>query len=186
MKENWTIHGKHPPPDDVILDSMGLPLVVVDQQCRIIRVNTSAERLTGFYRSKLVGLSCADGLKASPCGPSCPVQQVLQSGATLRFDVVTLQTADMRTLSVEAITSPLLGPRGKVIGAVEILRELDGPEPMGVSPSSPWPARKAQQEMEAIREALEKAGGNITRAAGTLRMHRTTLWRKIRRYEIKL
>jgi len=48
--------------------------------------------------------------------------------------------------------------------------------------SIPWPTRKAHHEFEAIQEALRRTGGNITRAATLLHMHRTTLWRKLKRY----
>ena len=186
MTQDWTIHGKLTPPDDVILDCMGLPLVVVDQRCRIVRVNTATEHLTGFYRSKLVGRSCADLLMQNPCGSNCPVQKILRSEVTRRFDVVTIQSADMRKLSVALVTSPLLGPRGKVIGAVEIMRELTDEQSSETEAQVPWPTRKLQQELDAIEEALESNGGNITQAARALRMHRTTLWRKIKRLGLKI
>jgi transcriptional regulator with PAS, ATPase and Fis domain len=37
-------------------------------------------------------------------------------------------------------------------------------------------------EIEVIRRALERAGGNRIQAAEALEMHRTTLWRKLRKY----
>lgn len=58
-----------------------------------------------------------------------------------------------------------------------------GDEDAVEEPSSiPWATRKAHQEMQAIEEALQNTNGNITRAAELLGMHRTTLWRKLKRY----
>lgn len=49
----------------------------------------------------------------------------------------------------------------------------------------PWRERKASLEIETIKAALKRAEGNITRAARALQMHRTTLWRKLKRYGLK-
>jgi transcriptional regulator of acetoin/glycerol metabolism len=63
----------------------------------------------------------------------------------------------------------------------QLLRALPssstGEEPRKLS----WTAQKARQELQAIEEALQQTGGNITRAAKLLGMHRTTLWRKLKR-----
>jgi transcriptional regulator with PAS, ATPase and Fis domain len=184
MSQDWTIHGRPHPPDDVILDAMALPLLVLDDGCRIIRFNTPAERLTGHFRSKVVGLNCADVLNPTPCGASCPVQAVLRTGVNARIERLTIQASDMHKIDVESFASPLLGPRGKVIGAVQILREL---EATGFTHElTSLPARRARQEIEAIRAALEQTGGNISKAARSLSVHRTTLWRKIKRFGIKI
>lgn len=51
--------------------------------------------------------------------------------------------------------------------------------------SLPLKTRRAQLELETIKAALQQAGGNITKAAEALQVHRTTLWRKIKRYKLK-
>ena len=40
-------------------------------------------------------------------------------------------------------------------------------------------------EIEAIRQALRRTGGNVTAAAEVLGIHRDTLWLKMKRYDIK-
>lgn len=45
-------------------------------------------------------------------------------------------------------------------------------------------ARKANFEVDAIRSALARTGGNLSQAARLLKLHRTTLWRKMRRLGI--
>jgi len=44
-----------------------------------------------------------------------------------------------------------------------------------------WAAKKANEELQAIQHALQQTGGNVTRAAKLLGIHRTTLWRKLKR-----
>jgi len=48
-----------------------------------------------------------------------------------------------------------------------------------------WREQQRQIERNEILAALKKAGGNISRAARTLRIHRTTLRRKLRRHKIE-
>ncbi|MCG6962811.1 MAG: sigma 54-interacting transcriptional regulator [Acidobacteria bacterium] len=51
-------------------------------------------------------------------------------------------------------------------------------------PSTPANTIGPKTEKVLIREALERHGGNRSRAARELGMHRTTLWRKLKTYEI--
>ncbi|HEX8432058.1 MAG TPA: sigma-54 dependent transcriptional regulator [Longimicrobium sp.] len=48
-----------------------------------------------------------------------------------------------------------------------------------------YQAPEAEAEREAIRAALEEANGNRTRAAAALGMGRTTLWQKLKEYELQ-
>jgi len=51
------------------------------------------------------------------------------------------------------------------------------------TPSLPAASLK-EWEREIIKEVLRRSGGNITRAARELGIHRTTLWRKMKRYQL--
>ena len=63
----------------------------------------------------------------------------------------------------------------------QLLRALPSSSTGGAQQTLSWTAQKARQELQAIEEALQQTGGNITRAARLLGMHRTTLWRKLKR-----
>lgn len=111
-------------PDSILLESMGLALMAVDQRCRIIRLNSLAEELTGHLESGVKGCSCMQVMKASLCDVGCPMQQALQTGTTCQIGTVILQTADGGLLTVEMTASALFGPDGQVAGAVGLLRNL--------------------------------------------------------------
>ena len=56
---------------------------------------------------------------------------------------------------------------------------------LGTAPPAPQGERVLEDsEARLIREALERHGGNRARAAAWLGIHKTTLWRKMRRYGI--
>ena len=69
---------------------------------------------------------------------------------------------------------------GRVIGARDLPAWI-----VEVDETVPWSVRKVQMEQEEIEEALARNRGNVTRAARDLHVHRTTLWRKMRRLGIK-
>ena len=186
MTPQLEIHGRPLPPDDVILDSMAVAVLALDTSCHIIRFNRTAERLTGHYRSKMVGQRCDRILEASPCGPSCPVQQVLNTGAPCLQHSITIHTSDLQRITVEALASPLLGPRDKVIGVVVVLCQDSALVKESASDAVSLSIQQAFHEKNVVVQALESAEGNITRAAKSLGIHRTTLWRKIQRLGIKL
>lgn len=187
MPPDWTAEDPSPPPDDVILDALPLPLLVLDEACRVIRFNRPAERLTGHYRSKVVGRSCAEVLAATPCDEQCPIRRVLSTGAICHQSPLSLRNADGHRVAVGVLASPLPGPRGRTVGVVALLA-APASRPGGAASAQvqPWATRKQAQERLAVKEALHLSGGNIARAAQLLGVHRSTLWRKIRRLGVAL
>ncbi len=56
--------------------------------------------------------------------------------------------------------------------------------PKDLDPESFTPAPAPSSEPERLREALNACGGNRTKAAKLLGMDRSTLWRKLQKYQI--
>lgn len=57
-------------------------------------------------------------------------------------------------------------------------------EPSSFVPSGPSDPASSSDERERLRQALAQCGGNRTRAAALLGMDRSTLWRKLKKYQI--
>jgi DNA-binding NtrC family response regulator len=70
---------------------------------------------------------------------------------------------------------------------VEELLASGTPTPMSTAPDRPFPDRVMpieEAEQWAINQAMKHSAGRLTLAANLLRIHRTTLWRKLRKYNI--
>jgi PAS domain S-box-containing protein len=82
-----------------------------------------------------------------------------------------------------AIEHAMVLTPGKIIEPQYFPPEIRHMKSNGSPP--PPPEEDLGTEEENIRRALAAFGGNVSRAATSLGMHRTTLWRKMREYGIK-
>lgn len=82
-----------------------------------------------------------------------------------------------------AIEHALVLSPGKVIEYQSLPPEIRHAKVNGTPP--PPPTEDLNNEEEKIRRALASFSGNVSRAAASLGMHRTTLWRKMREFGIK-
>ena len=82
-----------------------------------------------------------------------------------------------------AIEHALVLTPGKIIEPQYLPPEIRHMKSNGTPP--PPPEQDLSTEEENIRRALVNSGGNIKKAAVSLNMHRTTLWRKMREFGIQ-
>jgi len=71
-----------------------------------------------------------------------------------------------------------------VLPGEPMLKKAPSPHPWPMRPRPGAVRSLAEREADSIREALARTGGNKSRAAELLGVHRNTLLRKIRRYGI--
>ena len=82
-----------------------------------------------------------------------------------------------------AVEHAMVLSQGKVIEYQSLPPEIRHTKANGTPP--PPPSQNLNNEEENIRRALASFSGNVSRAAASLGMHRTTLWRKMREFGIK-
>ena len=69
-----------------------------------------------------------------------------------------------------------------IVSKGSLIREEDLPEEILTCPV--MSSQKGSEEVERIKEALRRSGGNKSLAAKLLGIHRTTLWRKLKEFGI--
>jgi PAS domain S-box-containing protein len=126
------------PPDlqQLILDSIGDGVFTVDEQWRVTSFNSAAERLTGRSRAEAIGMKCHDVFRADICQTSCALRHTLQTGEPLHDVPITILDRDMEAVPVRVSTAALEDAQGRVLGGVEIMRDVS--------------------EIETLRRALEE------------------------------
>jgi len=125
-----------PEPDDapvsrlypLILDSIHEGVFTVDEQFRITSFNQEAESIAGVPRKEAIGKRCYEVFRASICQADCALKQTLRTGRSLRDVRVDVLNASMQTVPISVSTAVLKNAAGRLIGGVEIFRDISDVE----------------------------------------------------------
>ena len=108
----------------IIFDNIPDGIFTVDQEGRITSFNRAAERITGWTRKEVIGNLCARVFRATHCEHSCFLRKSIDKGEEHRDEEVRIRTRDGREVLVSVSTANLEDPEGRVVGGVEMFRDL--------------------------------------------------------------
>jgi PAS domain S-box-containing protein len=123
----------------LILDSITEGVFTVDGDFRVTSFNAEAERIIGIGRVDAIGRPCHEVFRASICGSACALRQTIKDGRPRRNVRIDVLDARMEPVPLSVSTAVLKDRRGKMLGGVEIFRDLS--------------------EMEALRRELTRSAG---------------------------
>jgi len=109
---------------NVILDSISEGVFTVDLDWRITSFNRAAEEITGIQREKAIGQYCRDILRADVCETDCTLRQTMQTSKPIMNKAVHIIDAQGKRRAIAISTALLKDETGKVIGGVEIFRDM--------------------------------------------------------------
>jgi diguanylate cyclase (GGDEF)-like protein/PAS domain S-box-containing protein len=108
-----------------LLDGLFEGVYFVDRDRRILYWNEAAEEITGYRRDAVMGQCCQDGMLCHVdnagrhlCQSGCPLAATITSRERQVVHVY-LHHAQGHRVPVRVAATPILGPEGEVIGAVE-------------------------------------------------------------------
>jgi diguanylate cyclase (GGDEF)-like protein/PAS domain S-box-containing protein len=120
------------PPDLVIrlLDEVADGIYFVDTERRVTYWNRAAERITGFSAASILGNCCGEGRLVHCdaagkilCRSGCPLSAVLH-GSEVESQEAFVRCQDGSRRAVVVTATPVRDATGRVIGAVEIFRDI--------------------------------------------------------------
>lgn len=114
---------------DIILQSIGDGVFVINGEKKVLVFNKVAETLSGFSASKIIGKKWDELLSISIESVKKPaksfVDKCLETGEVVRAGKnYILQTGDNKLVPIDATAAPLKDKKGKILGCVVIFRDV--------------------------------------------------------------
>ena len=109
---------------NVILDSISEGVFTVDLDWRITSFNRAAEEISGIKRQDAIGRHCRDVLRAEVCETHCTLRQTIGTGEPITNRAVHIIDAQGKKRAIAISTALLKNAGGKVIGGVEMFRDM--------------------------------------------------------------
>ncbi|MDH3359719.1 MAG: ATP-binding protein, partial [Desulfobulbaceae bacterium] len=107
-------------------DAIAAPLFIVDPNMVVTYMNEACEKLTGCSKEEAEGkLTCREVFNSDRCGTAtCPLHYCLERGVTVEGITAVITSRDGSKIPVMTSASALVDVHGKVIGAVEICKDI--------------------------------------------------------------
>jgi len=106
-----------------IFDFFSMGIMVLSPERNIMALNQSAEVITGYKASDLVGKNCNDRLMGSLCGGRCSYLEATEDGRKSGSMDVEVTGEDNETRNITRIVSPIYGPDNLPLGCIEIFQD---------------------------------------------------------------
>ncbi|MDR1542656.1 MAG: sensor domain-containing diguanylate cyclase [Clostridiales bacterium] len=113
--------------DQLILDSLEDGVYCVDTGITILRWNSTAERITGYKRSDMIGRKCFGGLmchldsnEVPLCSAGCPLVATVHDGE-LRAAAAFVRSADGDRIPVQVKVAPVYGENKEIVAGIATL-----------------------------------------------------------------
>ncbi len=109
---------------NIILDSIADGVFTVDKEWRITSFNKSAERITGFSRAEAIGQYCYEIFRTNVCLERCALRETMETKQNIINKELNILDKYNQEIPVSISTAVLRDKKGKIIGGVEIFRDL--------------------------------------------------------------
>jgi PAS domain S-box-containing protein len=109
---------------EVILDSLNDGVVTISLDKKVKYLNRAAEELLGYTLDEAKDRSCAAIVHCEACESNCLLEQTLSTSHNITGYATILRNRSGQRITVSSNTALLKDRAGRVIGGVEIIRDL--------------------------------------------------------------
>lgn len=107
-----------------IVDSISDGVFTVDLDMKIVFVNKSAERMTGFNAEEIIGKNCKEIFQTDICDTNCALREAMASGVPVVNRPASIVNKNGRRIPISLSAALLRDSKGNVIGGLETFRDL--------------------------------------------------------------
>ncbi|MBE0617179.1 MAG: sigma 54-interacting transcriptional regulator [Proteobacteria bacterium] len=140
---------------EAIFHSLNEGVLALDAQDRIMAFSLSAERITGFAETEVVGRVCREVFQGPP-DAECPFQAMIRRGQGFHQRDMVIKGKGGRPIHVSVNATLLQDPDGTVAGAVVVLRDLAELDRLRAEIGGPSETHGIVGNHPSIRRVIEK------------------------------
>jgi PAS domain S-box-containing protein len=106
---------------ELTFDAVPSPVVLLDEQCRVVRANRAAADMLGLSFAQLIGSHWCEAVDPStPHGPACHLSRRLEGAGSTRLDLAIPRIGRV----FDTTASPVLDPAGARTGYVCVMTDV--------------------------------------------------------------
>ena len=113
---------------ETILNSIADGVFTIDLDFNITYFNSAAQKITGVSGDQALGKKCFDVFRANICQTTCALGETMQTGKQSINLPINILNSEGDRIPASVSTSVLKDGKGKIIGGVEIFRDLSAME----------------------------------------------------------
>ena len=108
----------------LILDSIPVAIVTMDDDFKITSINSQAEKLTGYTRKEAIGRPCYEILTSSRCAHDCPLQTVGDMNMPSSGLEAEITNRHGEHIAIRISAASVLNEDNKFIGYLEVIEDI--------------------------------------------------------------
>ncbi|RJP45534.1 MAG: PAS domain S-box protein [Desulfobacteraceae bacterium] len=108
----------------IILESISDGVFTVDHNWKITSFNRAAEKITGIAAEEAIGRHCWEVFRSNMCEHDCALKRTMQKNKPFVSTSAYIVNHDKKQIPISVSTSPLIDANGRILGGVEIFRDL--------------------------------------------------------------
>lgn len=139
----------------LIFDTIPQGIFTINEEGLITSFNRAAEEMMGYAEEEVLGRPCREVFRADMCERHCPLKRSIATGEKTEAWEVTVTTRSGRSLPIAISTAALVDGQGRVIGGVEMFRDVSTEEELKKRLYSSYGLEDIVTKSPAMRPVLE-------------------------------
>lgn len=139
----------------LIFDTIPQGIFTINEEGLITSFNRAAEEIMGYAEEEVLGRPCREVFRADMCERHCPLKRSIATGEKTEAWEVTVTTRSGRSLPIAISTAALVNGEGRVIGGVEMFRDISTEEELKKKLYSSYGLEDIVTKSPAMRPVLE-------------------------------
>ena len=109
---------------DAVLESVACGVMITDKDLNVVRLNPSAQLITGWAEDEVVGRPCREVLRPLLEGTDCPLSHCIKSGANREEEIVTVLNRAGDQIPVRVVSYVLYDETDQVMGGIQTFGDI--------------------------------------------------------------